>query len=49
MDFDKTVQLYEKAGLIKKWEETSEYNVHKSEKTQYDKVKSKRNGEFLPS
>ena len=48
MDFDKTVQLYEKAGQIKKWEETPEYNVHKSEKTWYDKVKSKRTG-VLPS
>jgi hypothetical protein len=47
MDFDKTVQPYEKAGLIKKWEETPEYNVHNSEKTWYDKVKSKRTGVFF--
>ena len=46
MDFDKTVALYEKAGLIKKWKENPEYNVHKAEQTWYDKVKSKRTGEY---
>lgn len=40
------VTLYEKAGLIKKWLETPEASAHKWEKVWYDKVKSKRTGEF---
>ena len=46
MDFDKTVALYEKAGLMKKWLDTPEANLHKAEQTWYDKVKSKRTGEY---
>ena len=46
MDYDKTVALYEKAGLIKKWKENPESYVHNAEKTWYDKVKSKRTGEY---
>jgi hypothetical protein len=46
MDYDKTVQLYEKAGLIKKWLETPEANLHKWEKVWYEKVTSKRTGQF---
>ena len=46
MDYDKTVQLYEKAGLIKKWKENPESYLHNDEKVWYDKVKSKRTGEY---
>ncbi len=46
MDYDKTVQLYEKAGLIKKWLDTPEANLHKHEKLWYEKVTSKRTGQF---
>ena len=46
MDFDKTVALYLKAGLIKKWLETPDANVHKHEKDWIKKVTSNRNGEF---
>jgi hypothetical protein len=46
MDYEKTVALYEKAGLIKKWLENPESYEHKAEQTWYDKVKSKRTGEF---
>jgi hypothetical protein len=41
MDYDKTVQLYEKAGQIKKWEDTPEYLSYKGELAWYDEVKSK--------
>ena len=46
MDYDKTVALYEKAGLLKKWLENPESYVHNAEKVWYDKVKSKRTGDF---
>ena len=46
MDYDKTVALYEKAGLIKKWLDTPDANLHKHEKIWYEKVTSKRNSEF---
>jgi hypothetical protein len=46
MDYDKTVALYEKAGLIKKGLDTPDANKHKWEKVWYDKVKSKRTREF---
>ena len=46
MDYDKTVELYERAGLIKKWQENPESYRHAKEKTWYNKVRSKRNGEF---
>ena len=46
MDYSKTVALYEKAGLIKKWLETPDANLHKAEQTWYEKVTGKRNGEF---
>ena len=46
MDFDKTVELYERAGLLKKWQENPESYVHESEKKWYEKVKSKRTGDF---
>ena len=46
MDYKKIFQLDEKAGQIKKWEQTSEYFSYKSEKAWYEKVTSKRNGEF---
>jgi hypothetical protein len=46
MDYTKTIELYEKAGQIKKWKDTPEYFTYKHELDWYDKVKSKRNGEF---
>ncbi|MGB7679422.1 MAG: hypothetical protein WBL49_11490, partial [Nitrososphaeraceae archaeon] len=46
MDYQKTVELYEKAGQVKKWEDTPEYLSYKGEKTWYDKVTSKRTSEF---
>lgn len=46
MDCQKTVELYEKAGQVKKWEDTPEYLSYKGEKTWYDKVTSKRTSEF---
>jgi hypothetical protein len=46
MDYEKTVQLYEKAGQIKKWEQQPESLSYNAEKNWFDKVRSKRNGEF---
>jgi hypothetical protein len=46
MDYEKTVQLYEKAGQIKKWEDTPEYLSYKSEKAWREKVTSKRTGKY---
>ena len=46
MDYDKTVALYEKAGLIKKWLENPDSYLHKAEKTWMEKVKSPRTNEF---
>ena len=46
MDYQKSVELYEKAGQVKKWEDTPEYLSYKGEKTWYDKVTSKRTSEF---
>ena len=36
----------QKAGLIKKWLDTPDANLHKHEKIWYEKVTSKRNSEF---
>jgi hypothetical protein len=47
MDYEKTVQLYEKIGQIKRWEDTLEYLSYKDELAWYDKVKSKRTGEYF--
>ena len=46
MDYDKTVALYERAGLIKKWKENPESYLHEAEKKWYEKVTSKRTGQF---
>jgi hypothetical protein len=46
MDYEKTVQLYEKAGQMKRWENEPESFSYNSEKKWFDKVRSKRNGEF---
>jgi hypothetical protein len=46
MDYDKTVALYEKAGLLKKWKENPESYLHNAEKVWYERVTSKRNGQF---
>ena len=46
MDYDMTVAAYEKAGLIKKWQENPESYRHAKEKTWFSKVRSKRNDEF---
>jgi hypothetical protein len=46
MDYQKTIELYEKIGQIKKWEDTPESNSYKGEQTWYDKGKGKRTGEF---
>ena len=46
MDYDKTMELYEKAGLIKKWKENPESYLHKAEKDWIEKVKSPRTNEF---
>ena len=42
MDFDKTVQLYEKIGQAKTWKQVPERHRDEKEKSWYDKVKSKR-------
>lgn len=49
MDYEKTIELYKNAGQIKKWENTPEYNSYRGEQAWYDKVKSKRTGEFYQS
>ena len=41
MDFDKTVQPYEKIGQAKAWKQVPERHRHEKEKSWYDKVKSK--------
>jgi hypothetical protein len=46
MDYEKTVQLYEKAGQMKRWENEPESFSYNDEKAWFDKVRSKRNGEF---
>jgi hypothetical protein len=46
MDYQKTAELFEKAGQKKRWENTPEYNSYKGELAWYDKVKSKRTGSF---
>jgi hypothetical protein len=49
MDYEKTIELYKNAGQIKKWENTPEYNSYRGGQAWYDKVKSKRTGEFYQS
>lgn len=46
MDYDKTVQLYEEIGQKKKFEETADFNRYNKEQKWYEKVKSKRTGEY---
>jgi hypothetical protein len=46
MDYQKTVELYEKAGQMKRWENEPESFSYNTEKKWFDKVRSKRNGEF---
>jgi hypothetical protein len=47
--YEKTAQLYEKAGQIRRWGDTPECLSYKSEKAWYEKATGKRNREFLPS
>ena len=46
MDFDKIKELHEKMGLIKKFDENPQYNRYRKEQKWYEKVKSKRTGEY---
>jgi hypothetical protein len=46
MLYEKTIELYEKIGQIKKWEAEADFNAYKAEQTWLDKVKSKRTGDF---
>jgi hypothetical protein len=46
MDYERTVALYEKAGLIKKWKEDPESYQHKAEQDWYEKVKSPKTSDF---
>jgi hypothetical protein len=49
MDYQKTAELYEKAGQKKRWENTPEYLSYLGQKAWYDKVKSKRTGDYYQS
>jgi hypothetical protein len=46
MNLQKTVELFEKAGQKKRWENTPEYHSYKGEQAWIEKVKSKRTGEY---
>jgi hypothetical protein len=46
LDYERTVALYEKAGLIKKWKEDPESYQHKAEQDWYEKVKSPKTSDF---
>jgi hypothetical protein len=46
MDYEKTRQLYQEIGQIKKFEETADFNRYKKELKWYENVKSKRTGEY---
>jgi hypothetical protein len=46
MDYQKTAELYEKAGQKKRWENTPEYLSYLGQKAWYDKVKSKRTSDY---
>ena len=47
MDYDKNLVTYQKLNMVKKWEDMPERNRHNKEKMWYDKVKSKRTGEYF--
>jgi hypothetical protein len=46
MDFDKTFKIYQRLDLAKTWENVPDNNRYKKEKTWYEKVKSKRTGDY---
>ena len=46
MDYERTRQLYEEIGQLKKFEETPDFNRYKKEQKWNEKVKSKRTGEY---
>jgi hypothetical protein len=46
LDYNQILQLYERIGQTKKCQDTPEYHSHKKELDRYDKLKSKRTGEF---
>ena len=46
MDYNKTRELYQEIGQIKKFEETADFNRYKKELRWYDDVRSKRTGEY---
>jgi hypothetical protein len=46
MDYDKTFEAYQKYGMGKKFEQLPDYNIYKKEQAWYEKVKSKRTGEY---
>ena len=46
MDFEKTKELYEKIGQIKRFQELPEYTRYNKELNWYKRVKSKRTGEY---
>jgi hypothetical protein len=46
MDFDKTFEIYQRHELAKTWENVPDNNRYKKEKGWYEKVKSKRTGDY---
>jgi hypothetical protein len=46
MDYEQTYLTYKNLGQAKKFEQQPDYNRYKKEKAWYEKVKSKRTGEY---
>jgi hypothetical protein len=46
MEYEQTSLIYKNLGHEKKFQEKPDYNRYKKEQAWYDKVKSKRTGEF---
>jgi cytochrome oxidase assembly protein ShyY1 len=46
MDYDKTLEIYQKHGQGKLWDNEPDHNRHNKEKAWYERVKSKRTGEY---
>ena len=46
MDYEQTLQTYRNFGHEKKFQDKPDFNRYKKEQAWYDKVKSKRTGEF---
>jgi hypothetical protein len=46
MDYNRTLETYQKYGMGKKFEQLPEYSLYKKEQGWFEKVKSKRSGEY---